>query len=150
MFEFKAFTPSGEEVAGSKVATQSSTYRSLPKFAASNAVDGNESSFSHTDGLNPFWEVDLGQDFSISSVEIKNRWCVSASDPLRCLCRMSAATISLIDAQGSLVKSLGMGDTCETLLLQYNFKCDDVSEQCVKVFLLLIVIWLLTRLFLIT
>ncbi|KAL7509263.1 hypothetical protein ACHAXN_006280 [Cyclotella atomus] len=119
MFEFKAFTPSGEEVAGSKVATQSSTYRSLPKFAASNAVDGNESSFSHTDGLNPFWEVDLGQDFSISSVEIKNRWCVSASDPLRCLCRMSAATISLIDAQGSLVKSLGMGDTCETLLLQY-------------------------------
>jgi hypothetical protein len=132
MFDFKAFTPSGEEVAGGKVATQSSTLRSLPRFVASNAVDGNGLSFSHTDDANPFWEVDLGQDFSISSVEIKNRWCKSPSDPSRCLCRLRAATISLIDVQGNTVKSIGTGDTCDKLHLKYEFGCDDVSEIALR------------------
>jgi hypothetical protein len=66
------------EVATSKNATQSSTFKDNNfKFGATNAVDGDNSTFSHTKDVSSIWEVDLADDFDISYTSIrKNRWCV--------------------------------------------------------------------------
>ena len=121
MFEFKAFTPSNEEVAGGKVSTQSSTLKNKPKFTSAMAVDGDSLTFSHTNDSSPFWEVDLGEDVSISSVQIENRWCKSINDAPRCLCRMSMAKLSLLDSEGNVIKSMSTGDTCSKSSLDYDF-----------------------------
>ncbi len=55
-----------------QTASQSST---LGGFVAGNAVDGNTSTFSHTNSgdLTPSWEVNLGSTQEISSIEITTR-----------------------------------------------------------------------------
>ena len=134
MFEFMAFTPSNEEVAGGKVSTQSSTLMNKPKFTSSMAIDGDALTFSHTseNDSNPIWEVDLGEDVSISSVQIENRWCTSINDAPRCLCRMSMANLSLFDSEGNVIKSMSTGDTCSKSRLNYDFSyvCgSEVSDE---------------------
>jgi hypothetical protein len=126
MFELLAFSDVGEEVATKKVATQSSLLYNNPKYAASKATDGDETTFSHTTGSNASWEVDLGQDYSIESVRIKNRWCKDSDDAPGCLCRLSNAKLSLLDEEGSVIKSIDTGDTCGKLELEYGFShaCD--------------------------
>lgn len=113
---------SGSNVAFDKEATQSSTLKS---FSASLAVDGevSRSSFSHTnpDDSNPFWEVDLGESFVVDEVSIVNRYCVSTSDPRGCLCRLSHATISLLDVNGNILASESAGDTCDALTVSREF-----------------------------
>jgi|GEM_PF-1843542 len=59
-----------------KSATQSSNYNSGNSYPASMAVDGQVStgSFNHTNNeLQPWWQVDLGNTFSIASIEITHR-----------------------------------------------------------------------------
>jgi hypothetical protein len=58
-------------VATGKVATQSSTFKdNNVKFGPSNAVDGNNSTFSHTNDASSIWEVDLAGDYGISYTSI--------------------------------------------------------------------------------
>jgi hypothetical protein len=114
MFEFMAYDSANTEVAAGKTAAQSTTHKNSSKFLAASAVDGLPSTFSHTDmaDLSATWEVDLGQDFTITSVSVLNRWCSDANDALRCLCRLSGATVDLLDASNGVVASSSFGDTC--------------------------------------
>lgn len=132
MFEFKAFTPSSEEVAGGKVSTQSSTFKNKSKFTSSKAVDGDALTFSHTNDSSPFWEVDLGVDVSIGSVQIENRWCESILDAPRCLCRMSMAKLVLLDSERNVIKSMYTGDTCGKNSLDFDFShvCGSEVSDC--------------------
>ena len=92
-------------------ASQSSTFKNnASKFGASNAIDNNESDFSHTDGAGgSWWEVNLSNAVNVQSIEIDNRGC--PSHPV-CLCRMSYANVSLYDEDGNIIDSRSVGDTC--------------------------------------
>jgi hypothetical protein len=85
--------------------TQSST---LEGYAATNAIDGDSSTFSHTEsntGKSEWWQVDLGVGVyhTIASVRIANRWCGSPDDEPACLCRLSQAKVWLFDdGEGNL------------------------------------------------
>ena len=122
MFEVQVFS-SGINVAQSANATaiQSST---LGRFGASNAIDGNVTSFSHTDEKGfAWWEVDLGTSFPIETVRIVNRWCQNRDDPDRCLCRLSHAAMALFDDRGDWVAATFMGDTCGSLEVSVVVPC---------------------------
>ena len=116
MFELQALS-SGVNIALNKTATQSST---LGTKSASFAVDGNVATFSHTDDINAMWEVDLGDVFSLESVFIKNRWCGDPSDANGCLCRLSGATLSLLNDQGEVVSVESIGNTCGEYDLSFD------------------------------
>jgi hypothetical protein len=123
IFELQAYTTSGLEVATGKVATQSSTFKDdNVKFGASNAVDGNNSTFSHTNDASSTWEVDLAGDYGISFTSIQNRWCGGTSDNSNCLCRLTNAKLSLLDVQGEVVSSVKVGNTCGTLTVKNDFE----------------------------
>jgi hypothetical protein len=96
------------------MATQSTTFKNNSKFLADNAVDGLTSTFSHTDlaDILATWEVDLGQEFPITSISVLNRWCVDMNDGPGCLCRLSGATVDLLDASNNVVASSSFGNTC--------------------------------------
>lgn len=114
MFDVKVFS-SGLDVAAGKPSTQSSTLR---KFNAELAIDGNPKSFSHTDIMHQankegvWWQVELEDELIIDYVLIKNRWCVDSTDSSGCLCRLTNATITLIDAGGLTSASNSVGNTC--------------------------------------
>jgi len=112
MFEFYAYTESGEEVAQGKNATQSSTYNQSSQFAASRALDGDYSTFSHTSDVAPSWEVNLAHDYNISFVSIKNRYCGRSFDKTDCLCKLSYATVMLLDSERNVVGTSSFGNTC--------------------------------------
>jgi hypothetical protein len=78
-------------------------------------VDGDTSTFSHTDDLAATWEVDLGQDYNISFVSIKNRFCGGISDTSGCLCRLTGARVTLFDSNSNAVKSASFDNTCGNL-----------------------------------
>ena len=105
-----------------KNATQSSTLSTLrDTFAASNAVDGDSLTFSHTRDANAYFEVDLGDTFDLESVEIVNRWCQDETDPNRCLCRLSYANLKLLDENDSIVASRMLGNTCNKAIVLESF-----------------------------
>jgi hypothetical protein len=94
--------------------TQSST---LEEYAATNAIDGDMSTFSHTEsntGKSEWWQVDLGVGVyhTIASVRIANRWCGSPDDEPACLCRLSQAKVWLFDENLQLIWGGEFGDTC--------------------------------------
>ena len=63
-------------IALGKPATQSSTYNNIGSAPAHSAVDGSETSFTHTacwQGFAQWWEVDLEDDYTIASMNIVNR-----------------------------------------------------------------------------
>lgn len=124
VFEVQAVS-SGNNIAKNKRANQSSTYRF---FSASRAVDGNMLSFSHTRDMNAWWEVDLGDSFPIENVVIFNRWCRSPQEREGCLCRLSNATLSLLDSSDSVILSVPIGNVCGKLVLEYVF--DTSPEFC--------------------
>jgi hypothetical protein len=114
MFEVQVFDLDGVNIAHGKDATQSSTFvsRSGKVFDASNAIDGDSTTFSHTDDTNSWWEVDLGALFSVGLVNIKNRWCGNPSDPNHCLCRLSNASVLALDENGSVTTTASINSTC--------------------------------------
>jgi len=121
MFELRVFS-SSINVALNKHATQSSTLSTLgDTFAASNAVDGNSLTFSHTRDANAYFEVDLGDTFDLESVEIVNRWCQDETDPNRCLCRLSYANLKLLDENDRIVASRMLGNTCNEAIVLESF-----------------------------
>ena len=76
--ETKSF---GNNVALNGTARQSSTLRESIDHIASNAIDGNTQTFSHTDDAHPYLEIDLGDRFELHRVIIHNRWCTNSTDP---------------------------------------------------------------------
>lgn len=118
-FEFKVYS-SGTNIALQGTATQSSDYND--KTFASNAIDGNNSTFSHTKDSNAFWEVDLGNTFNVDGVLIFNRYCrLDPADPLECLCRLSGANLVLLDEHNSVLTSTTLGNTCGSLVVSESF-----------------------------
>jgi hypothetical protein len=123
MFEVHVIDTDDNDVAASKPSSQSST---LKLFNAGRAVDGDISTFSHTDvsvqaaGSAVWWKVALGDEFRIKSVTIKNRYCSNPSDSAGCLCRLTDATVSLLNHLGTPVATQSVGDTCgkQDLLLE--------------------------------
>jgi hypothetical protein len=114
MFEVQVLDFDGANIAHGKDAAQSSTFvsRSGASFDASNAIDGDSTTFSHTNDSSSWWEVDLGGLYSIGSVNIKNRWCKNPSDPNHCLCRLSNATVLALDENGSVTTTVSINNTC--------------------------------------
>jgi hypothetical protein len=123
MFELQAFSSgTNMNIALSGSAIQSSTLHNATKFAASNAIDGNSLSFSHTDDYaHAYWEVDLGAMFDLESVIIMNRWCGDKSDPNRCLCRLTSASVMLLDDNDSTIADKTLGNTCGELIISESF-----------------------------
>eukprot|EP00956_Cyclotella_meneghiniana_P028177 scaffold64960_cov44-Cyclotella_meneghiniana.AAC.2 len=124
-------TSSGVDIAKGKNATQSSTWVAPwngKSFNASNAVDGKYWTYSRTNDANAWLEVDLGGDYAIGSLEILNRWCQDLTDPPNCLCKLSEATMSLIDESGVETLSIPIGNTCGKGHLEYIL--DPSTEYC--------------------
>ena len=120
---FEVFVVSeGSNVAVGKSATQGSTWNDKPWMAASSAIDGNNSTFSHT-GMNgcDWLEINLGGSYPISSISFLNRYCKDTSDPHGCLCRLSHATVSLLTDAGEWVDGTWLGDTCGALEVSHGF-----------------------------
>jgi hypothetical protein len=125
MFEFQALS-SGTNVALNKTAAQSSTFKS--KYA-SLALDGDTTTFSHTDDPSPWWQVDLGGTFAAEFVKIKNRWCGNESDDIGCLCRLSNAKISYLTAAGGVISTTTIGNTCGVQELSFDLStCASTSS----------------------
>jgi len=121
IFELEALS-SNVNVALQGTATQSSDWGS--KFVASNAIDGNENTFSHTRHSNAWIEIDLGESHLIDEVVIKNRWCGDESDGPACLCRLSSAKILLLDDNGSIIAEKNLEDTCGVLTVSESYTSD--------------------------
>ena len=97
------------------VVSQSSTYKEdSTKFGASNAIDGDNTTFSMTqnssDRVN-WWEIDLMNPQLIGKVIIYNRFC-ARNDMEGCSCRLTGARVRLRDGNGAVVASDLLGDTC--------------------------------------
>ena len=104
---------SGKNVATGKSSTQSSTFKN---FGASLAVDGKSDTFSHTNVTSgdstAWWQVELGDALPVDSVTVINRPCGGSHDPNGCFCRLSQATLLLLDKTGVIVATQSFGDTC--------------------------------------
>ena len=110
MFEVEAYDSSWSNVAKGKSATQSSILR---HFRAERAIDGKWRTFTHTNDDDAWLQIDLEDTYNIEYLAIKNRYCGKNSyDKEGCLCRLSNASVSLLDADGNVVVSETLGDTC--------------------------------------
>ena len=129
VFEVEVYS-SGKNIAIGKIATQSTTYNNMTNFAANSAVDGTDTTFSHTAGSDKasWWTVKLGGMFPIMSVKILNRWCQSSTDPMGCLCRLSHAAVVLLDNQGKWVYTTLIDNMCGIPVYESNFPTS--TEYC--------------------
>ena len=132
LYNVEAFS-SDINVATEGVATQSFDYSNV--HPALNAIDGNDTSFSLTKGLDAYWEVDLGGLFLIESVVLTISYMDSR---IRMLidggytgleslysedssCRLSNGTVTLLDDEDSVVESQSLNDTCGHSTIQLSF-----------------------------
>jgi hypothetical protein len=120
MLEFRIQSTFSSNVALHGSASQSSDYSS--NFAASNAIDNLNSTFSHTATAdsNAWWEVQLGSSVDVKGVVILNRFCQEVSDLQNCLCRLSNARITLYENNVSMA-TRQLGNTCGELILSEYF-----------------------------
>ena len=135
MLEVEAYR-SGTNVALNKPATQASTLNGKDKFAASKAVDGSTSTFSHTAQpdscsavTSTWWEVEL-DGLPIESVTLKNRACRDEVNQ-HCLCRLSQTVVMLLDEDGGWMEVTMTGDMCGES--EWNYEFAKASKYC-KVF----------------
>lgn len=130
LFEVEVIDSTGTNAAAGTATLQSSTdtSNSGEDYFASNAVDGDVTTFSRTNDKTPWLEIDLGESVPVTSVSILNRWCENSSDPTACLCSLTGAALSLIDESGEEVTSITIGSTCEQPTLEFVF--DSSSDFC--------------------
>ena len=74
------------------------------------------------------WEVDLQDSFPVDSVSVLNTWCSESTDPEKCLCDFTGATLSLIGGSGEEITSVSVGDTCGQKMVEFIF--DASAEFC--------------------
>jgi hypothetical protein len=136
MFEFMAYDSTNTDVALGKPTSQSSTLANKSKFLPGKAVDGDMATFSHTDtaDTSATWEVDLGQDYTITSVSVFNRWCVNVDDGPACLCRLSRATVELLDDVDRVIASARFGDTCGDVKPALDYNTCAVSSSLLNIY----------------
>jgi hypothetical protein len=127
MFEVQVFS-SGGNVASLGTATQSSTFRNLSTFAASNAIDGDSTTFSKTNDFNPSWELVFEEMIDIERIVIHNRWCLSKADTPGCLCRLSNATVTLYKMDAA-VETRSLSNTCGELVVTETYAYNSVSSD---------------------
>lgn len=125
IFELQVFS-SGFNIALNGKATQSSSWSI--GTAASKAIDGSNTTFSHTNDPDAFIEVDFGGVYSIESVVILNRFCKDSTDSPGCLCRLSNATMSLMDNNDDTITTRSIGNTCGITSLTFSF--DSLETNC--------------------
>ena len=125
IFELQVFS-SGINIALTGKATQSSSWSS--GTVASKAIDGSSTTFSHTNDPDAFLAVDFGGMHSIESVVIVNRFCKDSTDSPGCLCRLSNATMSLMDNNGDIITTRTIGNTCGVTSLTFSF--DPLETHC--------------------
>ena len=107
-------------VAIGKNAIQSSDLNSVS--GASKAVDGRWGTKSSTgDSCSTWWQVDLEESLPINKVLIVNPKC---SDDSSCSCKLSYATISLLNAQDETVWAKVVGDTCNKGWVSRKFEVE--------------------------
>ena len=100
----------GINVALNNPAIQSSTWLA---HAASRGVDGDNSTFFHTqNGVNEWFMVDLNAAVSANSIDFVNKDCGANENTARCLCRLSNANVILLDASNNTVSTIPLGNTC--------------------------------------
>eukprot|EP00956_Cyclotella_meneghiniana_P042436 scaffold248459_cov84-Cyclotella_meneghiniana.AAC.10 len=116
--ETKSF---GNNVALNGTARQSSTLRESIDHIASNAIDGNTQTFSHTDDAHPYLEIDLGDRFELHRVIIHNRWCTNSTDPEGCLCKLSFAKLYLLGDRDIIIENRTLGNTCNMNIIAESF-----------------------------
>jgi hypothetical protein len=75
-------------------------------------------------------EVDLQDSFPIDSVSVLNTWCSESTDPEKCLCDFTGATLSLIGGSEEEIEitSVSVGDTCGQKMVEFIF--DASAEFC--------------------
>ncbi|KAL3794097.1 hypothetical protein ACHAWO_010948 [Cyclotella atomus] len=118
VFEVEAIS-SGVNVAAFKAARSSTT---LKQFNASNAIDNNPTTFSHTNDRSAWLEIDLKHAAAIESVNITNRFCGNIGDASGCLCRLTNATVSLLDELSVVITEKVLGNTCGVLGVANSFE----------------------------
>ena len=122
LVEVQVFDASGQDVAlasrGAE-ASQSSTTHSQP---AGNAIDGVTrpsaaiGGFTHTsEESNPWWKVNLGAPRDIKKIVLWNRTDC-------CSDRLSYATVSILDKEGTVYRTVTIGDSTgiEKFELDFN------------------------------
>ena len=126
MFEFQAFGNSEQiNLAANPdvTVTQSST---MKQFDATNAIDGDLSTFSHTKfstgSDSAWWKIEFGTGQIINEVRITNRWCKDESDPRGCRCHLSNAKVWLFGENGKWLAGHKLGDTCDMDEIVMNFE----------------------------
>ena len=121
----------GDNVASDATALHSDTFRGND---ASNAIDGDYDTYSHTnndpDGAK-WLEIDLGEEHSIDTFVVHNRWCADNTDPYGCLCRLTGALLILRDDNGNNIASAKMPDTCshDTITVSYMPHCPAPTQS---------------------
>ena len=123
MFEVEILS-SGSNVAVRKSASQSTNLKDN-KLLAEDAVDGDNSTFSHTlSEYESWWQVDIEQTEIIQTVQIVNRFCGDETDTLNCMCRLSHANLEIYDGSGSTtpLASRALGDTCSRFTVVETFE----------------------------
>ncbi|KAL7516884.1 hypothetical protein ACHAWX_001854, partial [Stephanocyclus meneghinianus] len=115
-------------IATGKTATQSST---LGNFSASRAIDGDISTYSHTNGDNAWLEIDMGDVYPINHVAIFNRWCLDPNDLPGWLCRLSGIELSLIDDNNFVVATESIGNSCglKEVTINFDAKCATATQS---------------------
>ena len=122
MFELQVLA-NGINVAPQGTAIQSSDFKSNNfKFGAARSLDGDNSTFSHTNiEVGSWWEVDLANEVEVESIIIINRYCRNPQDPNGCLCRLSQSDLMLYDGMGMAIAKRSLGDTCNTFTISRQF-----------------------------
>ena len=124
----------GVNVAIGKPASQSSDFvhNNGSVFYASYAVDGDLTTFSHTQtrGIceDVWWGLDLERLTSVELVAIVNRYC--SLEPA-CLCRLSYAVVQLFDEEDVIVAQASLGDTCGDHNVEVYLSSKDCSPAAV-------------------
>ena len=81
--------------------------------------------FSQTDCDDSWWMVDLNEVVQIQRISISNRWCVDSADPTGCLCRLSNATLLILDENDTAIASEVLSTTCGVLQIDIDLFSND-------------------------
>ncbi len=111
--------PTVGNISQGKPTSQSSNYNTANSYPASMAVDGGltASSFNHTNNeTQPWWQVDLGNTYSVSSIQLTNRMgcssCAGRTKKFKVFISNSS-TVSAYSSSGSVYEynnASGLGD----------------------------------------